>query len=90
MEKQGYLYPPLSFDFDPDDDLIRFRKRMAVQAIRGKLKTCLPFDFNIKSAEELTDDQIVSEFERLERALERLHFSVDLREGILPRPKYQH
>ena len=90
MEKDGYHFPPLSFDLDPDEDWIRFRKWMAGQTIRGKMKSRLPFDFVIKEPEYLSDDQILAELERLESELERLHFSVDLKEGLPPRLIYDY
>jgi len=88
MEADGYHFPPLSYDFGPDEDWIRFRKWMAGQKIRGKIKSRLPFNFDIKDSGYLSDDQIIIELERLESELDRLHFSVDLKEGLPPRFGY--
>ena len=90
MEADGYHSPPLSFDLGPDDDWIRFRRWMGGQTIRGKLKSRLPFDFVIKESKYLSDDQIIAELERLESELKRLHFSVDLKEGLPPRLVYDY
>jgi hypothetical protein len=90
MEAEGYHFPPLSFDLDPDEDWLRFRRWMAGQQIRGKLKSRLPSDFIIKESADLNDEQISQELERLERELERLHCSVDLKEELPPRLVYDH
>jgi hypothetical protein len=89
MEKAGYHFPPLSFDIDPDEDWLRFRRWMAGQKIRGKLKSRLPPDFIVKPADHLTEEQIIPELERLQNELERLHFSVELKEALPPRLLYE-
>lgn len=89
MEAKGYDFPPLSFDFGPDEDWLRFRRWLAGQTVRGKLKTRLSADF-IKDPDKLTDEQIIQEMERLEAELERLHCSVDLKAGLPPRLVYNH
>lgn len=89
MEAEGYHFPPLSFDFGPDEDWLRFRRWMSGQIIRDKLKSRFPPDFVIKEAENLTDEQIIPELERLQRELERFHCSIDLKEDIPPRLVYE-
>lgn len=89
MEAKGYHFPPLTFDIDPDEDWLRFRRWMAGHTIRGKLKTRLPSDFIIQRAEYLTDEEIIQELERLQQELERFHFSVDSKEEIPPRLVYE-
>ena len=90
MEAEGYRFPPLSFDIDPDEDWLRFRRWMAGRVIRGKLKSRLPFDFVVQELDQLTDEQILNELERLQSELERLHCSVDRGEEIPPRLLYEN
>jgi hypothetical protein len=89
MEKQGYLYPPLSFDIDPDSDWLRFERWLAGKLIRGKLRDFLPASFKVKNADELTDDEVMAELEKLIEALAKLHFSVDLKDDLPPRLIYE-
>jgi hypothetical protein len=90
MEVEGYHFPLLSFDVDPDEDWLRFRRWMAGRVIRGKLKSRLPFNFIIKETDQPTDEQIIPELERLQLELERLHCSLDLRKEIPPRLLYEN
>ena len=89
MEQQGYLYPPLSFDIDPDSDWLRFERWMAGKSIRGKLRNFLPKNVKVRNADDLTDDEVMVELEKLIEALAKLHFSVDLKDDLPPRLIYE-
>lgn len=89
MEDQGYEFPPISFCIDPNSDWLRFERWMAGRKIRGKLEDQLLNDFQLKNPDELTDDEIVEELKRLQNHLSKLHFSVDLNEGLPPRLVYE-
>ena len=90
MEKQGYDFPPISFDIDPDSDWLRFERWMAGKKIRGKLEDQLPTKYKPKNPEDLTDDEIYEELQQLNAYLEKLHFTVDfIDKGMPPRLIYE-
>jgi len=89
MEAAGFFFPPISFDIDPDSDWLRFERWLAGKSIRGKLRDWLPKTLIIKRPEELTDDEIDKELEKLIAALAKLHFAVDFIEELPLRLAYE-
>ena len=90
MEKQGYDFPPISFCIDPDSDWLRFERWIAGKKIKGTLKEQLTSSYKPRQAEELTDEEICKELQRLNSFLEKRHFTVDyLDRGIPPRLVYE-
>lgn len=90
MEKQGYDFPPISFDIDPDSDWLRFERWIAGKKIKGKLEEQLPENYKPKDPKDLNDDEIYEELQLLNTFLEKRHFSVDyLDKGIPPRLVYE-
>lgn len=89
MEADGYLFPPISFDIDPDSDWLRFERWLAGKTIRGKLRDFLPKNFVIKRPEALADEEIEKELEKLITALAKLHFAVDFIDELPPRLVYE-
>jgi hypothetical protein len=90
MEAQGYDFPPIQPGIDPDSDWFRFRRWMLGKPIRKSAKSRLPQDLVLKHPDDLTDEQIATELDRLQEALAKLHISVDLKEGVPPRLVYEH
>ena len=91
MEKRDYDFPPISFCIDPDSDWLRFERWMAGKKIRGKLEQQLPETYKPKNPNDLKDDEIDEELQRLNAFLEKRHFTVDyIDKGIPPRLVYEN
>ena len=90
MEAEGYDFPPIYPDIDPDSDWFRFRRWLMGKPIRKTAKSRLPRGLVLKSPDDLTDDEIVVILEKLTAGLGQIHLSVDLNEGVPPRLIYEH
>ena len=89
MEAEGYLFPPISFCIDPDSDWLRFERWIAGKSIRGKLRNWLPPNLVVERLDDLSDDEIGEELEKLIAALARLHFTVDFIDELPLRLVYE-
>ncbi len=89
MEAMGYLFPPISFDIEPDSDWLRFERWLAGKRIRGKLREFLPKRFIITAPENLQDNEIEEALERLIEELAKRHFAVDFGDDMPPRLVYE-
>ena len=80
LEKQGFLYPPVDPDIDPDSDWLRFERWM-----QGKpLGWSYVSDFGeLTPAEKFTDDQLDLELDRITSRLAERGVSIGL-EAMLP------
>lgn len=90
MEAEGYYFPPIDPDIDPDSDWFRFRRWLLGKPIRKTAKSRLPAELPLKPSEELTDDEIMVMLDRLSAGLADIHLSVDLNDGVPPRLIYEH
>jgi len=89
MEAEGYLFPPLSFDIEPDSDWLRFERWIAGKSIQAKLKDLLSKSYMAKNPENLTDNEISEELQQLCDALAKLHFAVDFQDELPLRLVYE-
>lgn len=90
MEAEGYDFPPIQPDIDPDSDWFRFRRWLLGKPIRKTAKSRLPVELQLRPAEELTDEEIVTLLDKLADGLAEIHISVDLNDGVPPRLIYEH
>ena len=90
MESEGYYFPPIEPDISPEDDWYRFECWMDGRPIRKKLKNLLPPSFTPKTADQLTDDELLFELQKLTELLAEIRVSIDLDSDVPPRLVYEH
>ena len=85
LEKDGFLYPPIEPDIDPDTDWIRFERWIAGEPIWWNFVA----DFGaLKAVEELTDEQIERELAGITECLAERGVVVELQEAVPARVAY--
>lgn len=90
MEAQGYLFPPISPNIDPDNDWFRFKRWLKGEPIRQKLGDLLPVDFIPRDPKNLSCNEITSILNELSELLYEIHFSIDYIEDVPALLKYQY
>lgn len=90
MEAEGYDFPPIDPDIDPDSDWFRFRRWLLGKPVRKTAKSRLSAELQLKPSEELTDDEIVAILDNLVEGLAEIRLSVDLNDGVPPRLIYEY
>ena len=90
MEAEGYEFPPIDFCITPENDWYIFERWMNGLPVRSKYKDLLPKNYVMKNPEELNDEEILIELQKLTDALEELGSSIGLNEGIPARLVYAY
>ena len=90
MEAQGYLFPPISFDIDPDSDWLRFELWLQGKPTRKKVKDQLKHQYVAKNPADLSEDELMAELEKLVDLLAEIHFSVDYKDDVPDRLAYEN
>ena len=90
MEAEGYKFPPIDPCITPENDWYLFERWMNGLPVRSKLKEQLPQKFVLKKTEELSDEEILIELEKLSEALEGAGNSIGLNDGIPARLVYNY
>ena len=86
LEAEGYLFPPIEPDCDPDTDWFRFERWMAGQPLQWSFVA----EFGeLKPLEELSHEGIGAELARLTDLLERRGVCLELQETVPTRVAYQ-
>jgi len=95
MEAEGYDFPPIYPGIDPDSDWLAFELWMQNKPVRAKMKEQLnppggisPAELLKKDPQDMTDEEIEAELEKLYASLEGANFSIDLNEGVPARFVY--
>lgn len=90
MEEAGYYFPPIEPGISPDDDWYRFERWLEGKPIRATLKDRLPPGFIPRPPDELTDDELSVELERLIEMLAEIHIAVENTNDVPPRLVYEY
>ncbi|NIR52756.1 hypothetical protein GWO43_29470 [candidate division KSB1 bacterium] len=90
MEAAGYDFPPIDPGISPDNDWHRFELWMQGKPLRKRLKDRLPPGFIPTPPDELTDDELLLELEKLIEMLAEIHVAVDLVNDVPPRLLYEY
>ncbi len=90
MEAEGYEFPPIDFCISPDNDWFIFEKWMNGIPIRTNIKKLLPKGFSLKKPDDLNDEEVESELQKLEAFIEDTQFSIAFNDGIPPRLVYEY
>lgn len=90
MEDDGYLYPPIEPGFSPDNDWFLFERWINGLPVRLRALDQISTKYVPKDPNELSDSEIISELERLDKFLYDIRICVDLREGIPPKLIYEN
>ncbi len=88
MEAEGYEFPPIAPCISPENDWYIFERWMNGLPVHSKYKGLLPKNIVIKSPEELNDEEIHVELQKLTNAFEESGNSIGLNEGIPARLVY--
>ncbi len=90
MEAEGYEFPPIDPYISPENDWYLFERWMNGLPVRSKLKEQLPQKFVLKKTEELSDEEILIELQKLSEAMEVAGNSIGFNDGIPARLVYNY
>ena len=90
MEADGYLFPPIHPGISPDDDWYRFERWMKGLPVRMKLKDRFPSDYNPIKPEDLNDEKLMPELQKLIDHLDKLGMGLSFVNDVPPRLVYWH
>ncbi|MFQ5823415.1 MAG: hypothetical protein ACE5JB_05105 [bacterium] len=88
LETEGYLFPPVDPDIEPDSDWLIFELWIKGKPVRAKMKDQLTGKFLLIEPDTITDKEIEAELERLFAHLADSYFCIDFNEGLPPRLVY--
>ncbi len=89
MESEGYEFPPIEPDFDPDNDWYIFERWINGLPVRMQYKDKLPKSFVVKNPNEIGDEEICLELQKLIDAFEEAGSCISLNEGVPARLVYE-
>ncbi len=89
MEAEGYLFPPISFDIDPDSDWLRFERWLQGKSVTYRLSEKIPNFIERRNIEDLTHAEIEDSLQRLIDQLAYFNIAVELWAGVPPRLVYR-
>lgn len=89
LEALGYLFPPISFDIDPEADWYRFKRWMRGLPTRKTLVDQLPPGFKIRTSEEIPEEEIEAALDELIKQLERINYGISIANEVPPRLIYE-
>jgi len=87
MERRGYQFPPVSPDCDPDSDWIRFERWINHEPVSWRADELVG---RLTPAEQLTDEELRTALERVEKILATRGVVIDLCGGIPDRVAYEY
>lgn len=90
MEREGYMFPPISPAISPENDWYRFKEWIHGHPLRTKLKEQLLRDYAPQISEQMTDEEIELELDKLLDLLADINVQVDLMGNLPPRLLYAH
>lgn len=90
MEKEGYTFPPVEPGISPENDWFIFQNWVQGRPVRMTIRRQLPDDYSPRAAEDLTDDEVNDELQKLEQLLSDIRIVVDYKDGMPPRLQYSH
>jgi len=90
MMEEGYHFPPIDPDIDPDSDWSRFELWMNGKPTSFKLLDVVPSEFLFENPDQLSDGEIKSKIERLTDFLASRHIIVGFRDTVPERLIYEH
>lgn len=88
LEAEGYLFPPISPDVDPDSDWLIFERWLQGKPVRAKMKEQLRVRFILQDPDVLTDEEIEAELHRLFTHMKDSPFCLELVEDLPARLVY--
>lgn len=83
-----YLFPPIFPGISPESDWYRFEQWMRGLPVRQKLSEQLPKTLLLRKPEEISEEEIEAEFEKLVNALEVAGYGLCLNDDIPARLQY--
>lgn len=89
LETQGYFFPPISYDLDPDTDWFRFERWIKGLPVRMRLWDQLPPDVKIRESAEIKETEIEAALDELLEFLESINFAFHLNEQMPARLIYE-
>lgn len=90
LEAQGYLFPPIHYDIDPDSDWFRFERWMQGLPVRMRLRDQLPGGVKIRKSTEIPEEEIEAALDELLKQLEKIKYRIGLINDVPPRLVYEH
>lgn len=90
MESEGYEFPPISPPISPENDWFRFKEWIHGHPLQTKLKAQLLRDYTPQIPEQMTDEEIGSEIEKLLDLMADVNVQLDLMGKLPPRLVYTY
>ena len=88
--KGEFIFPPIYPGISPDNDWHRFELWLNADATHKTIWEMLPEGIHFRKPEEISDDEIETELERLLKALQTIHIEVCLCDGLPIRVEYAY
>lgn len=90
MEREGYIFPPISPGISPENDWYRFKEWLHGHPLRTKLKEQLLRDYAPKNPEQLTSEELDAELEKLLDLFADVNVQVELQGNLPSQLVYEH
>ena len=90
MDLMDGTFPPIFPSISPESDWHRFELWIQGKEVRQKLRVQLPKSLNLTVPDQLEEDQLPFETERLMIAMADLGYSVELVDDLPPRLLYEY
>lgn len=90
MEEQGYLFPPVECCIEPESDWLRFERWMQGKSTTLCLRDVVPEDLSLPDPESLGHEEAELLLEKLQKAFESVHYSIDLCHPVPPKLIYEN
>lgn len=88
LEAEGYLFPPIYPDIDPETDWLLFERWMQQKPVRAKMREHVGGSFFLPDPQQMTDAEIEAALEGLCEQFEDSGFAIDLVDGLPTRLVY--
>lgn len=90
LEEAGFKYPPVMPGISPDTDWMRFELWMHGGQVKYTLKEKFPDDFIFKNIDEISEDELEEEYDKILEILYIFDVYVEFHEQVPIRLAYEH
>lgn len=86
----GFCFPPIYPGIDPESDWYRFELWLRGEPTRLTIAEQMPATFTIKNPDDIPEEEMEAELEKLLEAIGQANYGISLNDGIPARILYRH
>lgn len=86
----GFCFPPIYPGIEPESDWYRFELWLRGEPTRKTIEEQMPATFLLKNPDDIPEEEMEAELEKLLEAVGQANFGISLNEGIPARLFYRH